>query len=128
MSNTDTITAYKGNLTQVFTRKSWEILGSDKYGWELIPEAPKEIAALVVSDKEDEGELLCAHCKGSGIDPLRTWRHCNDCDGKGICLSEKLDVSVLEQLQDGSVDALPEAQKQKIEEVPKQTRKSKKRR
>ena len=128
MSNTDTITAYKGNLTQVFTRKSWEILGSDKYGWELIPEAPKEIAALVVSDKDDAGESLCAHCKGSGIDPLRTWRHCHDCDGKGICLSEKLDVSVVEHLQDDAGEPLPEAQKEKSAGIPKQTRKSKKRR
>lgn len=80
MSNTDTITAYKGNLTQVFTRKSWEILGSDKYGWELIPEAPKEIALLVSNAKDDAG------------------------------------------------DALPEAPIEQIAGIPKQTRKSKKRR
>lgn len=58
MSNTDTITAYKGNLTQTFTRKSWDILGSDKYGWTLIPEPPKEIAALVSSAQDDAGDSL----------------------------------------------------------------------
>lgn len=37
------VTAYKGQLTQRFTRKSWEVMGTDKCGWALVPEVPKEL-------------------------------------------------------------------------------------
>lgn len=46
--NQDTIIAYKGNLTQEFTRVSWEVMGTDKYGWSLIPEVPKEVREAVL--------------------------------------------------------------------------------
>lgn len=96
MSNTDTITAYKGNLTQVFTRKSWEILGSDKYGWELIPEVPKEVRNAKYSppDRVPVGGVL----------------------------------EFSSSAQDDAGDALPEAPIEQSAGIPKQTRKSKKRR
>jgi len=42
----DFVTAYKGSLTKRFTRRSWNAMGTDKYGWLLVPEAPKEVAGL----------------------------------------------------------------------------------
>lgn len=46
MKNRDFVTAYKGNITQQFTRTSWEVMGTDKYGWVLVPEVPKEVANI----------------------------------------------------------------------------------
>lgn len=54
MKNTEFVTAYKGNQVQNFTRKSWDVLGTDKLGWSLIPEAPKEVAALAEKINNNE--------------------------------------------------------------------------
>ena len=113
MSNTDTITAYKGNLTQTFTRKSWEILGSDKYGWELIPEVPKEVLSKFNQrESAEDAEKRAANAKYSPPDRVPVG---------GI-------LDFASSAQDDAGDSLPEAPKEQSAGVPKQTRKSKKRR
>jgi hypothetical protein len=43
----DFVTAYRNGKQQRFTRRSWEVMGTDKYGWALVPDAPKEVSRLV---------------------------------------------------------------------------------
>ena len=44
------ITAIRNGVTREFTRKMWDLMGTDKYGWELaekaMPQTPKEVAGL----------------------------------------------------------------------------------
>ena len=46
------ITAIRNGATREFTRKMWDLMGTDKYGWELaekaVPQTPKEVAGLTV--------------------------------------------------------------------------------
>lgn len=58
------ITAIRNGVKQEFTRKMWDLMGTDKYGWELlekaVPQIPKEVAkahTLTVADSEDRGIL-----------------------------------------------------------------------
>ena len=41
------ITTYKNGQEKVWTRRQWEILGSDKHGWVVVPQTPKEVAQVV---------------------------------------------------------------------------------
>lgn len=43
----DTIIAWKNGVRKVWTRKQWDILGTDKYGWVEEPELPKEVAVAI---------------------------------------------------------------------------------
>lgn len=45
------LTAKRNGLEKKFTRKQWDNLGTDKYGWELVPETPKEVAPLIGSNE-----------------------------------------------------------------------------
>lgn len=45
------MTAKRNGLEKKFTRKQWDNLGTDKYGWELVPETPKEVAPLIGSNE-----------------------------------------------------------------------------
>lgn len=38
--------ATKNGRVKYFTLKQWSVLGTDKYGWILEPEIPKEVAAI----------------------------------------------------------------------------------
>jgi hypothetical protein len=106
MRNTDTITAYKGNQTQVFTRVSWDILGSDKYGWSLIPEVPKEVLSKFQSiESKDDAEK-------------------RDADSPRVLLGG----DTYPTTQHGAGESLPEAPKVQGESAKPPTRKSKKRR
>lgn len=40
------IKATKNGLEQTFTDRQWDVMGTDKYGWEIVPEVPKEVVAL----------------------------------------------------------------------------------
>ena len=66
----DFVTAYKGHLTKRFTRKSWNIMGTDKYGWALVPEVPKEVlhktetSQTVVVDYPEPAEIHPVQHKG----------------------------------------------------------------
>ena len=51
MEASDILIAEKNGMTKQFTRKQWDNLGTDKYGWELVPETPKEVAPLVESNE-----------------------------------------------------------------------------
>ena len=57
MTESEVLTAQRNGLTQTFTRRQWEIMGTDKYGWELIPETPKEVAGLAVKAHEEKPSL-----------------------------------------------------------------------
>lgn len=39
-------TVVKNGKTRFVTHREWDILGTDKYGWEPMPETPKEVAAI----------------------------------------------------------------------------------
>lgn len=47
------ITAIRNGVKQEFTRKMWDLMGTDKYGWELaekaVPQTPKEVAGLTAA-------------------------------------------------------------------------------
>lgn len=55
MKDAELVTAYRGNVTRQFTRRNWDILGTDTYGWQLVPEVPKEVAAAI-SPKEQPSQ------------------------------------------------------------------------
>ena len=40
----DQVVTWKGELRKVWTRKAWDNLGTDKYGWVEEPAMPKELA------------------------------------------------------------------------------------
>lgn len=46
------ITAIRNGVKQEFTRKMWDLMGTDKYGWELlekaVPPVPKEVEAAII--------------------------------------------------------------------------------
>ena len=46
-TNSDILTATRNGVSRTFTRRMWDIMGTDKYGWVLEPEVPKEVAELV---------------------------------------------------------------------------------
>ena len=56
----DTVTAYKGELKQVFSRRSWELLGDNTFGWTLVPDVPKEVKQAVQSQPQQEPETAPA--------------------------------------------------------------------
>lgn len=41
------VITWKNGVRKVWTRKQWDILGTDKYGWVEEPELPKEVAAAI---------------------------------------------------------------------------------
>lgn len=41
------IRTYKNGQEKEWSAQQWAILGSDKYGWEIVPEVPKEILGKV---------------------------------------------------------------------------------
>lgn len=43
----DFIKTYRNGVEKVWSRKQWDTLGSDKYGWEPIPDIPKEVAEKI---------------------------------------------------------------------------------
>ena len=47
------ITAIRNGVAREFTRKMWDLMGTDKYGWELlekaVPQTPKEVAGLTAA-------------------------------------------------------------------------------
>ncbi len=53
----DTIIAWKNGVRKVWTRKQWDILGTDKYGWVEEPELPKEVSLLGEVIKEQERRI-----------------------------------------------------------------------
>ena len=63
------VTAYRGNQTKQFTLKSWNVMGTDKYGWTLVPEVPKEVAEThkIALSASGENSTLEAHIKDIGI-------------------------------------------------------------
>lgn len=54
MKQGDYVTAYKGSVTQQFTRRSWDVMGTDKCGWAIVPDVPKEILTSANSVAGDE--------------------------------------------------------------------------
>jgi len=54
----DFVTAYRGDQTKRFTRRSWDVMGTDKYGWSLVPEVPKEVAEIVNAEDVSAKEPL----------------------------------------------------------------------
>jgi hypothetical protein len=40
------IKAIKNGAPQIFTDRQWDVMGTDKYGWEIVPEIPKEVASM----------------------------------------------------------------------------------
>lgn len=47
--STELLKAWKNGICQHFTRRQWEVLGTDKYGWVLEPAVPKEVAAIAAA-------------------------------------------------------------------------------
>ena len=48
----DFVTAHRNGQTREFTRRVWDMMGEGHCGWELIPQVPKEVAAVVAQRSE----------------------------------------------------------------------------
>ena len=59
-SKQEILKAWKNGVCQRFTRHQWEIMGSDKYGWVLEPEVPKEVrgAGVVTTHTFKSGDVV----------------------------------------------------------------------
>lgn len=55
MEESKIVTAIRAGVTKVFTQKQWDVMGTDKYGWEIVvhaPETPKEVADTLAAKIE----------------------------------------------------------------------------
>ena len=50
----DIVTAHRSGQTRTFPRRVWDMMGEGHCGWELIPQIPKEVAAVVEKRSESE--------------------------------------------------------------------------
>ena len=74
MEASNDVLAVKNGMERKFTRRQWDIMGTDKYGWEVVPTVPKEVADKVAK-LEGSPVLTNDHL---AIEPIKRTRKSKD--------------------------------------------------